>query len=119
MEDSTGIPMISSQTYSVNQGVQGLQFSPNCALKSKNGKLFFGGINGLNSFRPQEIKEYDFFPRLVFKELRVNYKLVQPSEENSILSQSLNETSGLVLNYNQRDFSISFTGINFLFILFR
>ncbi len=108
------VPTISSQTYSVSQGVQGLQFQPNCALKSKSGKLFFGGINGLNAFKHHEIKEYDFFPRLIFTELRVNYKLVQPGEDNSPLSKSLNETSNLRLDYNQRDFSISFTGINFI-----
>lgn len=113
-DNSSENPIIHSQTYSLNQGVQGLQFSPNCALKSKSGKLFFGGINGINSFRNEQIQEYDFFPRLIFSELRIDYKLVQPGEENSPLSLSLNETSDLLLNYNQRDFSISFSGINFI-----
>lgn len=39
---------------------------------------------------------------------------MQPGEENSPLEKSLNETAELVLNYEQSDFSISFTGINFI-----
>lgn len=114
IEEESDQAQISSKTYSLNQGVQGLQFSPNCALKSKSGKLYFGGINGLNSFYPADIIEHDSYPNLVFTALRVDYKLMEPGAEESPLLQSLNETSHLVLDYKQRDFSISFQGINFI-----
>ncbi len=113
-DDKKGNPKIVSRTYSVSQGVQGLQFSSNCALKSRAGKLFFGGINGLNSFAPAEIIENKINPKLVFSDLMVNYKVIQPGAVNSPLNECLNETSNLVLTYNQSDFSISFTGINFI-----
>jgi len=113
-DDHSGQPKIYSSTYSVGQGLQGLQYSPNCALKSKSGKLFFGGINGLNFFRHSDVVEYDFYPNLVFNELQINYQLIRPGEKGSPLAQSLNETNELTLDFNQRDFSISFSGINFI-----
>ena len=113
-ENETGEMFIESQTYSVNQGVQGLQFSPNCALKSKSDKLFFGGINGLNSFDHKEIKTAETFPPLVLTEFRVDYKEMLPGEQNSPLVKGLNETKALTLRNDQRDFSISFAGINFI-----
>lgn len=107
-------PQIFSHTYSASQGVQGLQFSPKCALKSNAGKLFFGGINGMNSFDPADIIENDLFPELVLKDFRIDYKLMEPGVDNSPLNKVLNETGELILRYTQRDFSISFAGINFI-----
>ncbi|WP_321373278.1 two-component regulator propeller domain-containing protein [uncultured Draconibacterium sp.] len=105
---------IESRSYAVSEGAQGMQYSSNCALQSYSGKLYFGGINGLNAFNPREIKEIEFYPNLVFKELQIDNKLIKTEEENSPLQKVLNETDNLILRYNQRDFSISFAGINFI-----
>ena len=112
--EETGNYEISSIIYSVEEGLQGLQFYPNSAFKSKSGRLFFGGINGFNTFDPQAVDITGRFPNIVLKELRLKYKPANHREANSPLKKSLNETEHLVLNFNQRDFSISFAGINFI-----
>jgi ligand-binding sensor domain-containing protein/signal transduction histidine kinase/DNA-binding response OmpR family regulator len=113
-EAENGKMQIESHTYSLSQGVQGLQFFPKCAFISSSGKLFFGGINGLNSFYQDDIIANESYPNLVLTEFRVDYKQMQPGEPNSPLVKSLNKTTELILDYNQRDFSISFAGLNFV-----
>lgn len=43
-------------SFSMNDGLQGFEFNGYCSFKdSTTGKMFFGGINGLNHFNPKEI----------------------------------------------------------------
>lgn len=41
--------------YYVGDGLQGNEFSKNASLKDDNGTLWFGGMNGITYFNPQEI----------------------------------------------------------------
>lgn len=108
------VPNLKAQSYSLAQGLQGLQFSPNCALKSRSGILIFGGTNGLNKFFHCDINETDFHPNLVLEDLRINNQVKKPGERGAPLSKRLNEIGHLKLKYSQNDFSISFSGINFI-----
>ncbi|WP_319501491.1 two-component regulator propeller domain-containing protein [uncultured Draconibacterium sp.] len=113
-ETSGGEPKLNSVVYSATQGLQGPQFSPNCALKSNSGKLLFGGINGLNSFFHSDIKETAFQPRLILEELRIRNQLINPNNEASPLNKRLNDSHNITLKYDQREFSVYFTGINYI-----
>ncbi|MCX6327225.1 MAG: response regulator [Bacteroidia bacterium] len=113
VEDKTG-KYLKSKTYTINDGLQGYQFYPRSALKSKAGRLFFGGVNGYNQFLPGQITDTVFYPQVIFSELSIKFKISKPGDLNSPIMQPLNETSHLVLNYNQRDFTISFSGLNFI-----
>lgn len=53
------------QTFTVEDGLQGLEFNLKASYKSRDGELFFGGMNGLNSFYPNELKENDAIPPVV------------------------------------------------------
>ena len=41
----------------MTDGLQGNEFNGNATFKSNSGELFFGGINGLNAFYPEEINK--------------------------------------------------------------
>ena len=43
--------------YGKDDGLQSNEFNTGAYFKSADGELFFGGINGVNSFYPREIKE--------------------------------------------------------------
>ncbi len=43
--------------YSIETGVQENEFNSNSYYKSENGKLYFGGINGITSFYPDEVTQ--------------------------------------------------------------
>ncbi len=43
------------QDYHLNQGLQGEEFNFGASFRSSDGTLYFGGSNGFNAFRPQEL----------------------------------------------------------------
>jgi signal transduction histidine kinase/DNA-binding response OmpR family regulator/ligand-binding sensor domain-containing protein len=78
-----------------------------------NNLLYFGGVEGLDWFNPQQIKPSDQFPPIVFNEFRLYNNPVFPGDSTLILSNSLDETDKIELKYNQNFFSLSFTTLNY------
>ena len=60
----------------ITDGLQGNEFNGNAYFKSKSGKLYFGGISGLNAFYPDEIINAGYIPKLQFDTFKVNGKVV-------------------------------------------
>ena len=52
--------------YGLHNGIQGNQFNTGACFRSADGRMFFGGVNGYNVFRPEGIKENPFIPPLVW-----------------------------------------------------
>ena len=48
--------------FTVNDGLQGNQFTVQSSLKASNGKLYFGGINGFNVFAPDLFRDNEYLP---------------------------------------------------------
>jgi ligand-binding sensor domain-containing protein/signal transduction histidine kinase len=79
MEDASGNLWISSnyglsrfnprtlacKTYDERDGLQSKEFSGGAFAQSRDGAMFFGGINGLNSFFPDSVKENLFVPPIM------------------------------------------------------
>ena len=61
-DTSTGL----FRTYSVEEGLQSMEFNLRACCKSNDGEMFFGGMNGFNSFYPDSIKDNPFIPEIVF-----------------------------------------------------
>jgi ligand-binding sensor domain-containing protein/serine phosphatase RsbU (regulator of sigma subunit) len=58
-------------SYDIADGLQNLQFNPSSACKSKSGELFFGGINGLNSFFPDSLKINQIKPNVEITSIEI------------------------------------------------
>ena len=58
--------------YDVSDGLQGSEFSPNAFLKSKDGFVFFGGFNGFNYFKPEEIQLETLTPKVIITKMLTN-----------------------------------------------
>jgi ligand-binding sensor domain-containing protein/signal transduction histidine kinase len=59
---------IATQTFrnfTASDGLQSNEFNQNAFAKSRNGFLYFGGINGFNVFKPSEIKNDPAWPPVV------------------------------------------------------
>lgn len=57
--------------YGVKDGLQSNEFNSNAFLKSSNGKMYFGGMNGFNCFYPEEIKTNPNVPPVKITGFRV------------------------------------------------
>lgn len=102
--------------YDVSDGLQGNDFEELASANRQNGELLFGGINGLNTFYPEQIRKDTIKPKLYFSELSILNEVVQPRvkyQKNVILKNSIEHTDQIVLTHEQNSFSIAFAGLHF------
>ncbi len=93
--------------------MQGLEFEANAYMKSKDGEMYFGGINGFNCFYPANIKTNKFIPPVYITGLQVFNKKITTGEENSPLQKDISETRELELSYHQSTFSLNYAALNY------
>ncbi|WP_442795375.1 hybrid sensor histidine kinase/response regulator transcription factor [Pelobium manganitolerans] len=101
-------------SYDELDGLQGLEFNLNSAFLTSKGELIFGGANGFNIFKPQDIQVNQHQIRLAFTDFQVLNTSVQPSADaNAVLHRAVNYAKEITLQPHQNVFSISFAGFNF------
>ncbi|TXF91766.1 response regulator [Neolewinella aurantiaca] len=99
--------------FSIAAGLQNLEYNFNGYYKAGSGDLFFGGLQGLTVFSPENFRPDSTPPTIVFTDLkRANRKV--PISEDGLLQQALNYTDELVFDYNSANFSIGFALIDYL-----
>ena len=60
--------------FTINDGLQGNQFIARSSLKSSEGKLYFGGINGFNVFQPEQFVDNKYIPPVYVTDIRLPYQ---------------------------------------------
>lgn len=102
--------------YDKNDGLQGNSFKVNASYKASDGRLFFGGINGLNYFNPAAIQLNPVEARPGFTDLLINNKPVVYGDSGNggnKLPLSPGFTRQLRLDYLQNNFVLSFSAMHF------
>ncbi|MGL1887030.1 MAG: hypothetical protein OCD76_11005 [Reichenbachiella sp.] len=101
------------RSYFKNDGLQGDDFQYGASMKAKDGTLYFGGINGYNTFDPANIKDDLQVPNVVLTKLSILYNEVSHKSANSVLNYPIEETENIILNYDQTELSLEFAALNF------
>lgn len=114
-----GIVKFNTQTkryrvYTQLDGLQGDQFSPNAGLKSKSGKIYFGGINGFNSFDPNKMVINRANPTVQLSDFYLFNKLVTPGDDKSPLKNSIGYEKEITLSHNQSMIGFEFVALSFI-----
>jgi signal transduction histidine kinase/ligand-binding sensor domain-containing protein/DNA-binding response OmpR family regulator len=97
-------------------GLGSTTFSETSFCKGNNNTLYFGGTFGLNSFNPDEIVESDYKNSIVFTNLSLYNQRVEIGNATGnpgILKKSLNNTTEFSLNYQQKNFQIEFSALDY------
>ncbi len=105
------------KNYDESDGLQGKQFNDNSALKTRDGHLIFGGVNGFNMFRPEDIRMNTLKPRIILSDFQVMNKSVRAGESidgKVVLPKAINLTSDIELNHNQNAISIEFAALSYI-----
>ncbi len=113
---STGKLSFQFKNYDESDGLQGKEFNEKAALKTSEGEMVFGGADGFNIFDPSKIVPNNKKAALVFTDLQVFNKTIKAGEKQNghiILPESISETRGIELKYNENIFSIEFASLNF------
>jgi len=102
--------------YTVVDGLQSNEFNLRACFKSKDGTMFFGGINGFNEFNPGQFSLNPCPPNVVITDLRLFNKSVPIAKNNddrSILEKTIAETQKIKLSHRDRAISFEFAALHF------
>lgn len=100
--------------YQVNHNLISNQFNANAGYKDDNGTIYFGSINGVCYFQPEELIHNSTSQnvRLTFSDFKINNKDIYP-DESQILQNSIDDTDNIELKYNMNTLSFDFLVINY------
>jgi signal transduction histidine kinase/ligand-binding sensor domain-containing protein/AraC-like DNA-binding protein len=99
------------KNYSHYNGLQQSPFTRASGLKTNDGELFFGGLDGFNYFNPSTLNTNRNIPALVLTDLKVSNQSVLPGDASPI-NEHISVAKEVRLNYKQ-NFSIDFAALNY------
>ena len=94
------------RVYTIEDGLQGREFNRKAVFVNPKGTIFFGGINGLNWFHPDEIEDNLTVPPVLITEVQIG-GASQPPQTLTYLPATL------TLPYNQNSFTFHFLALDF------
>jgi ligand-binding sensor domain-containing protein/DNA-binding CsgD family transcriptional regulator len=94
------------KNYYADDGLQHNEFNHGAFYKARGGRFYFGGINGVSAFFPEEIIKNLYKPPVVITEFKVL------NRENFQLKKSILETKEITLSWKDV-FSIEFAALNY------
>jgi serine phosphatase RsbU (regulator of sigma subunit) len=100
------------KNYFSDDGLQSNQFKEHAYVRLKSGEMAFGGVNGVNIFNPQNIRDNTFVPPVVITDFRIFNQSV-PISKRSILRQDISITKEITLSYSQSVISFDFAALNY------
>jgi signal transduction histidine kinase len=101
-EPSTG----TFRTYTVEDGLQSPEFNLGASFRSSDGEMFFGGMDGFNSFFPDSLSDNPYIPVIA---ITAAYKLSKGAKEYL----NLDKEDPLILNHKENTFTIEFAALEF------
>ncbi len=98
--------------FTINDGLQGNQFIARSSLKSSEGKLYFGGINGFNVFQPEQFVDNKYIPPVYVTDIRLPYQTDEQEVKKLLqLDKPLYMADKVTLSYENNSFSIRFVAL--------
>jgi signal transduction histidine kinase/CheY-like chemotaxis protein/ligand-binding sensor domain-containing protein len=102
--------------YTVEDGLQADEFKSHSGFKGKGNRLYFGGVNGLNTFTPSQILKPSGFSPLVitgFEVFNKSLSIAKNDQDPSPLKQDISDTRVITLPAKQSVISIGFAALDF------
>ena len=102
------------KNFDTNDGLKNNEFADGAAFQSATStKLFFGGIDGLDIVYPDKLHIQNYFPRLTVTEFQVRNVAIMPGDDSHILTQNIDLTENIILNYDQNFISFFYTTLDY------
>ena len=102
------------RNFTESDGLQSNQFNTSSFCRTSNGQMYFGGINGITTFRPELLLDNPYTPPVVITKLQLFNKTVRPDDETGILTKNINETESITLKSWQTAFTLEFVVSNYI-----
>jgi diguanylate cyclase (GGDEF)-like protein len=109
--------MLIFRNYDFHDGLQSNEFNLYSALKSRSGLFYFGGINGITIFNPQEIQDNKKIPPVVLTEFSIFGKPVQLGQilnDRVLLPSPVFNLKQIELKHNENVVSFEFAALHYV-----
>lgn len=105
---------LNSRLYNKEDGLQSNQFNYKSSYKTKNGRFYFGGINGFSSFYPQDVNANKniIVPTVEITGIKL-FENTDTELEHEIQIK-LNKGQKIELPYNKASFMISYVSLSYV-----
>ncbi len=94
------------RNFTLDDGIQSFEFNTGAFYKSKDGEMFFGGVNGFNYFNPQTISYNKNVPQLALTDFKV-------FDDEIKLDTAIGFKKKLILSHDKNTISFEFAGMEF------
>ncbi len=103
------------RNYDLTDGLQDREFRPNARFKDSDGRLYFGGVNGLNRFHPAKIFDDPIKPRVALTELLLFNRRTRLArfDSESPLAKPIEKTQTLTLSPEHKVVSFKFAALHY------
>ncbi|MEO5562483.1 MAG: two-component regulator propeller domain-containing protein, partial [Chitinophagaceae bacterium] len=98
---------------SLDNVIQSFEYSQGAGLKTSEGEILFGGVNGFNILDPGNLVRNNIPPPVVITDFKLFNKSVTVATENSPLQKSILETKEITLPYDQSIITFEFAALGF------
>ncbi len=92
------------RNYTPKDGLQGDEFNGGAAFRNSDGEMFFGGINGFNSFYPEQVTDNSSVPPVVITAFR---------KFNKTVRTDLRPGETIELDYTENFISFDFAALDY------
>lgn len=106
----------SVRTYYKSDGLLNNQYYWSASYKNKEGKMYFGGMNGLNMFYPGSVRDNEILPRPIITGFKIFNEPVVVGNEyygRVVLNQAISVTREITLSYKMKEFTIEFSALHY------
>jgi len=100
--------------FTVNDGIQSKEFSEHTVFKKPDGEIIIGGINGINSFYPDQIDISTIMPQITLTGFYLSNELIKPLQKvgrRAPLLKSIVLTDTLILLPKQKNIGFEFSSM--------
>ncbi|MEW5799902.1 MAG: two-component regulator propeller domain-containing protein [Bacteroidota bacterium] len=101
------------KTFTPADGLQSNEFNQRAALLTRNGTMFFGGVNGFTMFHPDRIIDNRNTPAVVLTDVKVFNKSLRPSKSETRLLQNISDARELHLEYSDAVLTFEFAALEY------
>lgn len=106
-----GISQFSPETevfknFDASDGLQSNDFNVGAHLIDHTGMMFFGGINGISAFYPEDIQNTTYMPPIIITGLMQN-------GEDILEEKSVEDLDELIINWTNNNLEFEFVALNF------
>ena len=99
------------RNFDVSDGLQSNEFNRYAYLRTSEGIMIFGGLNGLNYFRADEVSPLNP-PPVVFTDFRLFNRSIEPGP-HSPLQKTIGATQRITLRYKQNVVTFQFAAMDY------